>query len=321
MGDGWEAQFGCTRKCVAVLQGYKRIFNKASTRNWGTTQAPCTTLNLEPAEGAACKGMAFEFPDNLGVNVREHLSNREGRGFELEDLTICLQDGVEVVASVPVYHGRSLVHPVTAQAKAVMVMHATGKDGSCIDYVRKTAELLAKLDIDDPAVSELWQAVQDEYVRTVMDEIRGRIELLEANLPRRVDGFAISPHSKLPFKALLYREVLAWRIAELSRSAFEQLNEERLASAITLVRAALETSAALWYLLTRLDVALRAKATGDIDDYLMKLVMGSRNNLDLLPPAINVLNFIDCANKEINGLNGLWCEHSRAQQHNTGRSP
>lgn len=31
MWDGWEQEFGCLRRCVAVLKGYRRTFNKASS--------------------------------------------------------------------------------------------------------------------------------------------------------------------------------------------------------------------------------------------------------------------------------------------------
>jgi hypothetical protein len=161
--------------------------------------------------------------------------------------------------------------------------------------------LLTRLGIDDPVVTEFWREVQREVLESMMGEIRERVDLLESNLPRRVDGFGISPHSKLPFKVLLYREVLIWRMAELSRSAFDNLEKERLASAITLTRAAVETSAALWYLWTKIDGAVQSRTVGDIDDYLMKLIMGSKTNPDL-PQAINVLTFVDRTNKDIDGF-------------------
>lgn len=41
----------------------------------------------------------------------------------------------------------------------------------------------------------------------------------------------VSPESKLPFKALLYRASLIWRMAELSRDAYEKFENKRLASA------------------------------------------------------------------------------------------
>jgi hypothetical protein len=115
--------------------------------------------------------------------------------------------------------------------------------------------------------------MEDSLV-SLTDEIRGRLELIESNLPNRVAAMAVSPTSKLPFKVLLYREALIWRMAELGRAAFQSFERDRLVSAIVLARAAVETSAALWYLCAKVSTALEANAVGDIDDYLMKLAAG-----------------------------------------------
>lgn len=108
-----------------------------------------------------------------------------------------------------------------------------------------------------------------------MDEIRKGLELLESNLPKRVDAMAVSRTSKLPFKALLYREALIWRMVELGRGAFESFGKDRLVSGIVFTRAAVETTAALWYLCEKVATAVESNAVGDIDDYLMKLVVGT----------------------------------------------
>jgi len=84
----------------------------------------------------------------------------------------------------------------------------------------------------------------EESVEDLMAEIRGRVEALEGSLPRRVDPMAVSPTAKLPFKALSYREALIWRMVELSRTAFTSFETDKLAAAILLTRAAVETSAA-----------------------------------------------------------------------------
>jgi hypothetical protein len=140
-----------------------------------------------------------------------------------------------------------------------------------------------------------------ESVENLMTEIRERLELLESCLPRRVDAMAVSPTAKIPFKALLYREALIWRMSDLGRSAFEKFAEEKLASAILLTRAAVETSAGLWYLWAKVDGAVNAGTLGDIDDYLMKLVMGSRTHADM-PQAISVLTFVDRLEKDAEGF-------------------
>ena len=59
----------------------------------------------------------------------------------------------------------------------------------------------------------------EKSIEDLVNEVCGRLELIESSLPHRVDAM-ISPESKLPFKALLYREALIWRMAELSRGAF-----------------------------------------------------------------------------------------------------
>lgn len=70
----------------------------------------------------------------------------------------------------------------------------------------------------------------------LMDECRTRIQTLESNLPKRLDAMAISHMSKLPWKALLFRETLSWRIAELARSALQSFANDNLVAGITLAR-------------------------------------------------------------------------------------
>lgn len=140
-----------------------------------------------------------------------------------------------------------------------------------------------------------------ETTDELMNEIKERLSAIEASLPRQMDILAVSPRSKLPFKALSYRETLIWRMAELSQSAYEEFASERLASAIILTRGAVETCAALWYLKTRVSAAVKAGSTGDIDSYLTRLFGGNRIDKDM-PQAINVLNFVDSVEKDLEGF-------------------
>jgi hypothetical protein len=152
--------------------------------------------------------------------------------------------------------------------------------------------------------------MEDSLV-SLMDEIRGRLELLESNRPRRVDAMAVSPSSKLPFKVLLYREALSWRMAELGRAAFQSFEANTLVSAIVLTRAAVETSAALWYLFTKVAATLESQVVGDVDDYLMKLVAGTATGVAdaeadttdaTLRRPVKVAAFLKSADKDIEGF-------------------
>jgi len=107
-----------------------------------------------------------------------------------------------------------------------------------------------------------------------MVEIHRRLESFESNLPKRLDAFALSPHSKLPAKVLRYRESLIWRIAEVGRAAYSEFERNKLVAGIILTRAVVETSAALWYLRSKVSDAIKSNEIGDIDAYLVKLNVG-----------------------------------------------
>ncbi len=150
----------------------------------------------------------------------------------------------------------------------------------------------------------------EESVASLMDEIRGRLELLESNLPKQVDGWTLSQLSKLPYKVQIYREALSWRMAELGRAAFEDFGKDKLAAAIVLTRAAVETSAALWYLCAKVDTAVESADVGDIDDYLMQMIIGIATGAPtdastgeaITPRPIRIDKFLDRVETDIKGF-------------------
>ena len=153
----WETQRGCIRRVLADLPGYRRVFNKASIRNWGTKGTPCPTLNLSKVADGVCRGMAFEFPDALKTEILAYLEEREGKSFPLHEMTVRLEDKTEVSAFVPLYEGKNVIDGKTLEEIAQMVAAASGIDGACLAYINDIAENLCALGIDDPAVTELWR--------------------------------------------------------------------------------------------------------------------------------------------------------------------
>ncbi len=117
MWDEWEQDFGSLRRSVATLEGYGRILNKASVQNHGSRQHPCPTLNLLRAEGATCKGIAFEFPIDQDNAIRKFLEDREGRNFHLRPFMVRLDDHTEVLAYTPIYEGQILSSPRRCRKK------------------------------------------------------------------------------------------------------------------------------------------------------------------------------------------------------------
>src|SRR6266568_4317182 len=143
----------------------------------------------------------------------------------------------------------------------------------------------------------------DDRLTSLMDEIRTRLDLLESNLPKSVDAMAVSRAAKLPFKVLLYREALIWRMTELARGAFDNFGSENLVSAIVLARAAVETTAALWYLDVKVATAVESNDVGNIDEYLMQLNVNMATDAPagMLRP-LKVGKFLQAVEKDIPGF-------------------
>lgn len=161
MWDGWEEARGGVRTDRAALLDYRRSFNKKSTRNWGTPEAPGPTLGLEPTEDGLCIGTAFEFPEDQRPALEVLLKRREGPSFTLTELRVRLPDGREIQAVTPVNNrrGDTYIGNVPAGERAAMARVARGEDGACADYVRNIHEKLRALEIVDEDVREFARLV------------------------------------------------------------------------------------------------------------------------------------------------------------------
>jgi glutathione-specific gamma-glutamylcyclotransferase len=162
MWDGWETQRpGFIRRVFADLPGYRRQFNKLSVRNWGTPDVPGPTLNLQESASSVCPGIAFEFGKNYRQAVIKYLEDREGENFVLANVRIRLTgDIIERPARTPLYQGHNIIRNKSISDIALMVKRAKGRDGPCRTYVDSIAAKLEELEISDPAVAELANAVK-----------------------------------------------------------------------------------------------------------------------------------------------------------------
>jgi cation transport protein ChaC len=154
----WEPSCDCIRRVLADLPGYCRTFNKASVRNWGTKNAPGPTLNLRGVHNGICLGIAFEFADDCRKQILADLTKREG--IAPIDVTVRLDGGSDVVASVTLYTGKNIIVGKNADEIISMIRSANGERGSCVAYVKGLYDKLHDLGIEDTEVEAIWQAVQ-----------------------------------------------------------------------------------------------------------------------------------------------------------------
>lgn len=153
--DDWCDDLHCVSKKVGVLRGYRRAFNKASTRNWGTKQLPGPTLNLVLDRHSSCIGMVFEFPEENRSAVMARLEEREGKGFRFPELPVRICLSTTVSAFVPIYSGKNTIRDKTLEDIVEMIMVATGKKGRCRDYVINLHEHLRSAGINDLVIEDM----------------------------------------------------------------------------------------------------------------------------------------------------------------------
>jgi len=107
---------------------------------------------------------------------------------------------------------------------------------------------------------------------------------------------------KAPYKSIVLRETLFWRMHDLGQQAQLLFSHGHLLGARILLRSALETLAILIYLNQRTEAVI----TGDLsffefDGLTMQLLMGSRNK-STSHSSINILTVLQKAEKSHSGL-------------------
>ena len=120
---------------------------------------------------------------------------------------------------------------------------------------------------------------------------------LVGSLPSTVDPAAISVTAKIPFKVVSLREALLHRAAELAEVACDLFSRDRIVSAFLITRGLLETGAVLFDLRDRVVDAIDASRLSELDDFLMRALLGSREP-DAKIQALNVLSIIDRVSKK-----------------------
>lgn len=131
-----------------------------------------------------------------------------------------------------------------------------------------------------------------------IDRAKALISEFKKNLPARVDPISLTLKSKIPYKAVSLRELLFHRITELGESAIELYEKKRIISAFIITRAVMETTALFYWMHKEFKIVVDNDSIEGIDDFLMKLLFGWKDNKDLKEP-YNILKAVDQINKKV----------------------
>ncbi len=158
----WNPCFEVADSRSATLEGYCRQFSIWSVHARGTPDKPGLGFALERCEGARCEGMLFTLPPGAAVPELEPLWEREMWTSTYRPAWVEVKAGEDLVPALtfvaapehPQYAGNLPVADVAAY-----IASASGKFGSCRDYLALTVDALQGAGFSDPDLEALLDAV------------------------------------------------------------------------------------------------------------------------------------------------------------------
>ena len=161
----WNPGFPVEERLLARLDGYHRSFCMSSIHHRGTEKDPGLVLALDPAETAACHGVAFRVPDEAAAETVDYLREREliSSAYLERQLALTLADGRRVTALVYVVDTEHVQYvggmPLEEQARIIST--AIGGRGPNTEYLWNTVSHLTELGIVDDDLAWLDRRVRD----------------------------------------------------------------------------------------------------------------------------------------------------------------
>jgi hypothetical protein len=132
----------------------------------------------------------------------------------------------------------------------------------------------------------------------LLEQSKLYIKALKMSLIHRTDPAQVSLIAKIPYKALNLKEALLYRATDLSDASCILIDEENFVSAACTTLAFQETLATLYYINGKIKHAISSEDVSQLDETLMKILMGLKNNPDL-PDPIDIPIILDLLHREI----------------------
>jgi glutathione-specific gamma-glutamylcyclotransferase len=159
----WRPDFEFEEAKKVCLDGWERVFSQGSPDHRGTPEAPGRVVTLRRNPEASCWGRAYRVRAAVRDAILARLDHREQGGYER--VTITLRSAMSGEAR---FEGMTYVappgnpHDLGLDSLASMVDQiagAHGPSGPNRDYILRLQEALELMDVHDPCVSIIADAL------------------------------------------------------------------------------------------------------------------------------------------------------------------
>ena len=153
----WNPEFEPAESDFGMLAGYRRALNVWTAHARGTPENPGLALGL--AVGGTCRGVLYRLDPSRENDDLPAIWNREMYTgvYRPEWLPVLGDRGetVEAIAFVTDPDHPQHAAPTEPDSAAALVARATGKYGSCRDYLARTLESLRRSGIEEPSLEKI----------------------------------------------------------------------------------------------------------------------------------------------------------------------
>jgi len=153
----WNQGFPFVESRKVAVQGWTRKFWQGSTDHRGVPGAPGRVVTLVPDPGQECWGLAFRLDPEHWQETLARMDIREQGGYTRLWL---VSDGPDCLAYVAREDNPDYLGEAPVAELALQMSTAVGPSGANWDYLFRLADCLRALDIVDPHVFALEQAVR-----------------------------------------------------------------------------------------------------------------------------------------------------------------
>lgn len=165
----------------------------------------------------------------------------------------------------------------------------------------------------------------DSYIKI----LEKNIMIFKESLPSSVSAAVtyVEGGSKIPFKTLLYREVMIHRITDLGEAILILLKSKKYVPALALIRSVMESIGYFKIAFDKVEEVVNSKEVGDTNDVMEKLLLSSRLDVkknfstteaiqsveNLIPGYRNTYNALcDYAHPNLPSLLGAYSQYDKS---------
>lgn len=161
----WRPDFAFSQRVRGFVRGWSRRFWQGSPDHRGVPEAPGRVVTLVPDPHESCWGVAYRLSEDTASATLALLDWREREGYQRHEVEFHAVDRTSpggawrALVYVARPDNRHYLGPAALENIALQIRSASGPSGANSAYVLELEAALRALDVSDPHVSEVAEAL------------------------------------------------------------------------------------------------------------------------------------------------------------------